>query len=42
MEARTKLHGDFTNIKDDLFYKGDIKMLIQSDKVQNLKLKKLD
>ena len=32
MEARTKLHEDFTNIKDDFFYKGDIQMFFQSDK----------
>ena len=42
MEARTKLHKDFTNIKDDLFYKGDIQMFFQSDKFQTLKLKNLD
>ena len=42
MEARTKLHEDFTNIKDDFFYKGDIQMFFQSDKFQKLKLKKLD
>ena len=42
MEARTKLHEDFTNIKDDLFYKGNIQMFFQSDKFQSLKLKKLD
>ena len=30
------------NIKDDFFYKGDIQMFFQSDKFQNLKLKKLD
>ena len=42
MEARTKLHEDFTNIKDDFFYKGDIQMFFQSDKFEKLKLKKLD
>ena len=42
MEARTRLHGDFTNIKDDFFYKGDIQMFFQSDNFQKLKLKKLD
>ena len=42
MEARTKLKGDFTNIKDDFFYKGNIQMFFQSKKFQNLKLKKLD
>ena len=42
MEARTKLHDDFNNIKDDFFYKGDIQMFFQSDKFQSLKLKKLD
>ena len=42
MEARTKLHEDFTNIKDDFFYKGDIQMFFQSDKFSKLKLKKLD
>ena len=42
MEARTKLHEDFTNIKDDFFYKGDIQMFFQSDKFAKLKLKKLD
>ena len=42
MEARTKLHEDFTNIKDDFFYKGDIQMFFQSDKFQTLKLKNLD
>ena len=42
MEARTKLHEDFTNIKDDFFYKGDIQMFFQSDKFKTLKLKKLD
>ena len=42
MEARTKLHEDFTNIKDDFFYKGDIQMVFQSDKFEKLKLKKLD
>ncbi len=30
MEARTKLHEDFTNIKDDFFYKGDIQMFFFS------------
>ena len=42
MEARTKLHEDFTNTKDDFFYKGDIQMFFQSDKFQTLKLKNLD
>ena len=42
MEARTKLHEDFTNIKDDFFYKGDIQMFFQSDKFEKLNLKKLD
>ena len=42
MEARTKLHEDFINIKDDFFYKGDIQMFFQSDKFQTLKLKNLD
>ena len=42
MEARTKLHEDFTNIKDDFFYKGDIQMFFQSDNFKALKLKKLD
>ena len=42
MEARTKLHEDFTNIKDDFFYKGEIQMFSQSDKFSKLKLKKLD
>ena len=42
MEGRTKLHEDFTNIKDDFFYKGDIQMFFQSDKFQTLKLKNLD
>ena len=42
MEERTKLHQDFTNIKDDFFYKGDIQMFFQSDKFSKLKLKKLD
>ena len=41
LEARTKLHDDFTNIKDDFFYKGDIQMFFQSDKFQRLKLKNL-
>ena len=42
MEARTKLHEDFINIKDDFFYKGDIQMFFQSDKFQTLKLKNLE
>ena len=42
MEARTKLHEDFINTKDDFFYKGNIQMFFQSDKFQSLKLKKLD
>ena len=42
MEARTKLHEDFTNIKDDFFYKGDLQMFFQSDQFETLKLKKLD
>ena len=42
MEARTKLHEDFTNIKDDFFYKGDIQLFFQSDKFQTIKLKNLD
>ena len=41
MEARTKLHEDFTNIKDDFFYKGDIQVFFQSNKFQRLKLKNL-
>ena len=41
METRTKMHDDFTNIKDDFFYKGDIQMFFQSDKFQRLKLKNL-
>ena len=42
MEARTQLHEDFINIKDDFFYKGDIQMFFQSDKFQTLKLKNLE
>ena len=42
MEARTKLHEDFTNIKDDFFYKGDIQLFFQSDKFQTIKLKNLN
>ena len=33
---------DFTNMKDDFFYKGDIQMFFQSDKFEKLKLPKLD
>ena len=42
MDARTRLHEDFINIKDDFFYKGDIQMFFQSDNFKALKLKKLD